>query len=252
MGVKENFSWFSGFWMGLIVGVFELIYSLPAEDGAWVVKEWSGQRVLLDNPVGTVWNGSAELGLANAQGDIQFWPKRIHWNLGLSKNGLELSGYDSDGGGPWVLVFGTQALTLQAGQVRWPARFLWGLGVPFTTLGLDGMMDTRWTATKLFYTPPVVRQAWSIEGTAQSVSARISSVNPLGDYRVKIEWGTLGGIMNLETIHGPLLLNGQGRWQRNEFHFDGTASADDSQINSLAGLLGILGQKQGNVSHLSY
>ena len=254
MGMRHKSPWFQGFWigLGLILGGFVWMYSLPAEDAAWVVAEWSQQKILLANPVGTIWNGSAELGLANAQGDIQFWPKRIRWNLGLSKNGLELSGYDNAGGGPWVLDFGVQALTVQAGRVRWPARFLWGLGVPFTTLGIDGVMDTRWTATKLFYTPPVLRQSWRVEGTAQAVSARISSVNPLGDYRVKVEWGALGGVMNLETIQGPLLLSGQGRWQGNGFHFDGTASAVDNQINSLAGLLGILGQKQGNISHLSY
>jgi general secretion pathway protein N len=83
----------------------------------------------------------------------------------------------------------------------------------------------------------------------QQLSTRLSTLRPLGTYRVRMQGGDTIAI-TLDTLEGSLLLQGTGQLQNGRVRFNGEASAAPDAEAALSNLLNILGQRQGAKSIL--
>jgi general secretion pathway protein N len=83
----------------------------------------------------------------------------------------------------------------------------------------------------------------------QQLSTRLSTLRPLGSYRVRVQGGDTMAI-TLDTLEGSLQLTGSGQLLNGHVRFTGEASAAPDAEAALSNLLNILGQRQGAKSIL--
>jgi general secretion pathway protein N len=88
-----------------------------------------------------------------------------------------------------------------------------------------------------------------VELQMQQLSTRLSTLRPLGSYRVLVQGGDTVAL-TLDTLEGSLLLQGTGQLLNGRVHFSGEASAAPDAEAALSNLLNILGQRQGAKSIL--
>ena len=79
-----------------------------------------------------------------------------------------------------------------------------------------------------------------------NAGSSLSSVQPLGDYRLEITGAEKNANLKLTTLRGVLELTGQGSWQAHngQIQFNGSAQPRD-RSEDLAPLLMLLGNDQG-------
>lgn len=245
---------------GLCIGALAaLLVQAPAAWLARSVAQASGGRVLVADSRGSVWNGSGELVLTGGQGsrDASRLPGRVHWRLAWA------------GGAPEIRLRldccsnGEFPLRLSPGWTRWglslpahtqpllllPAAWLGGLGTPWNTLQLAGQL--RLTGRDF----QIERSAgrWRTQGTLEldlaNLSSRLSTVAPLGSYRLLVHSQPSGPtLLHLSTLEGGLQLQGQGSIGDNgKVRFQGDATAAGGET-ALENLLNIIGRRQGGRS----
>ena len=236
-----------------------LVYA-PAAWLAAAVDSATEGRLLLADARGTVWSGSAVPVLGGGPGsrDASALPGRLSWRLGVQGAALSLHARQDCciNGELQLLVepgFGRLKVTLAraSGALgQWPASWLAGLGTPFNTLQLGGMLSLSSSGL-------VVESAqgrWLVQGEAalsmSEVSSRISPLDRLGSYRLVLTGGTPAQLL-LSTLTGPLLLSGSGQWSAAGLHFRGDARADSGAEAALNNLLNIIGRRQGNRAVIS-
>ena len=169
----------------------------PARWLTGAIERASDGRILLSEPRGTVWNGSAQLLLAGGAGstDAVALPSRLDWRLRPRWDGLV--------GRNWARAccttqplalrvrprWGGAQVTLADGRSQWPAALLAGLGTPWNTLQFDGdlLLDTRGLSVE--WVQGRLAIAGRAELTAQRLSSRLSTLRPMGSYRITV----LGG-----------------------------------------------------------
>ena len=142
-------------------------------------------------------------------------------------------------------------MALQDGQTQWPAALLAGLGTPFNTIQPQGELAlatqnlaAEWRAGR----PSLTGGA---ELTLRHVSSRLSTLQPLGSYRVQLQGGDAPAF-TLSTLEGPLQLSGNGQWVGARLRFSGEATAAPEQQAQLANLLNLLGRRQGDRAIMSF
>jgi general secretion pathway protein N len=148
-----------------------------------------------------------------------------------------------------------QGLQLQsrAHTSQWPATWLVGLGAPWNTLQPEGQMQLRTQGLQW-------RQPWSLGQTQPKLSGeielqwlqfstRLSTLRPLGNYRVVVKGGDTMQV-TLDTLEGSLQLQGHGEWQQGRLRFRGEAKAQADAEAAVSNLLNVLGQRRGNVSFM--
>ena len=79
---------------------------------------------------------------------------------------------------------------------------------------------------------------------AQQMSSRLSTLKPMGSYRLALQGGVAPGF-TLQTLEGALQLSGSGQWVGGRLRFEGVATAAPDRLDALANLLNILGQRDG-------
>jgi general secretion pathway protein N len=93
----------------------------------------------------------------------------------------------------------------------------------------------------------------------QQISTRLSTLKPLGTYRVVLQGMEAGSTaaqaddtmrLTLDTLEGSLQLQGTGQWRNGRLQFNGEASSEPDAQAALSNLLNILGQRQGAKSIL--
>lgn len=220
---------------------------LPA---AWVTPQFArltqGHVNLID-PSGSLWHGSASLMLAAGpdQGAATVLPGRIEWHTAfwpLLTGKVRMNMRHTDAMPQPVTVdasFG--GATLSPGDMVVPAALLTGLGAPFNTLDLQGGVRVKWTQWHLFRNGTFGQ----IAVTLDDMSSRVSTVKPLGSYRVVYQAQGAASTIDLSTLKGPLLLSGHGTVARGGVSFHGEASAAPEARATLGGLLALLGQPVG-------
>ncbi len=80
-------------------------------------------------------------------------------------------------------------------------------------------------------------------------STRLSTLRPLGNYRVVVKGGDTMQV-TLDTLEGSLQLQGRGEWQQGRLRFRGEAKAQTDAEAAVSNLLNVLGQRRGNVSFM--
>jgi general secretion pathway protein N len=228
-----------------------LLTALVCAPAAWlgdVVQASTPARFI--HPRGTIWNGSAILAVSDGQ-QARVLPGRLSWavtwrELGVGRLGLTLQQ-------PVLqlsLNIGTdgRSVELSPGEMRLPAALLVALGAPFNTIRPGGTLHARWDAARI--TPG--RVAGLLQVDWEDAQSALSPIAPLGNFRVTMLGRESGAEVALATLHGPLLLQGEGRFENGHGRFTGTARAEPEMAASLMGLIGILGRRVGDHALLQW
>lgn len=256
---------------GLLVGaLLALAAFAPATWLAAALAARSGQRLLLSDARGTVWNGNAVAvlsGGADSRSAAQL-PGRVHWRIGVHGLGLQLSLFQ-----PCCMAEAAR-LQMQAGPRRlqlqlapgsaagshslaeWPAAWLAGLGAPWNTLQLGGTLQLSSPGLQL----EIADGRWSVAGQAElrlaNVSSPLTSLPRLGSYVVRLDADADADVAGtprfvLGTLDGALQLEGRGQWTGSHWRFRGQARAAPGAQSELDNLLNFFGRRQGALSLIS-
>jgi general secretion pathway protein N len=223
----------------------------PARWLAGVVNQRSEGRVLLDDARGTVWDGSAVLSLAGGAGslDAATLPSRLGWRLQLTWTGLQLrmtAPCCIAQAWAWQLrpQWGGATLSLSDTTSMWPAQLLSGLGTPFNTLAFQGPLALNTTGFSVAWLAGRMQVKGGLRLDAQSLSSRLSTVSPMGSYRLAVAGGATPSLQ-LDTLSGPLQLSGRGQWVGGKLQFNGEATSAAENQAALSNLLNIIGRRDG-------
>ena len=257
---------------GVVLGTLAgLTLNAPAQWLAEAMRQASGDRLLLAEARGSLWDGSAVLVLTGGVGsrDAAVLPGRMTWQLRPDWRGLRLSARQDccikdglqlnwqPGWSGFTLRLAALGPADAAGQAvigRWPAAWLAGLGTPWNTLQLGGKLQLASPALGLQSVQGRLRLDGALALELQAVSSRLSSLTALGSYRLSLKsQGTAGDAasLQLETLDGALRLSGTGQWTAAGLRFRGQAQAAEGQEAALSNLLNIIGRRQGALSVIS-
>jgi general secretion pathway protein N len=149
---------------------------------------------------------------------------------------------------PWLVAarprWGGAVVTLADGQARLPALLLAGLGTPWNTLQPEGQLSLSTQALVIDLNAGRLVLSGRALLEAHGVSSRLSTLKPMGSYRVTLAGGTPTTVQ-LETLEGNLQLSGSGQWVGSRLRFDGVATAAPEFTDVLSNLLNIIGRRDG-------
>jgi len=237
---------------GLLLGAtLTTLLCAPAHWLAAAVAHASGGQLQLVQPRGTIWHGSAQLHLTggNDSRDRAALPSRLHWKLAPQGTALRLE-LSADCCTPTPLTLhttlGWQRLHLQLADSHshWPATVLAGLGTPWNTLRPQGRLQLTTRTLSLQWVEGRLRIDGQVQLDAQAVSSRLSTLRPMGSYRLHLTGGASPSLA-LTTLEGALQLSGSGHWVGERLRFTGEASAAPEREAALANLLNIIGRRTG-------
>jgi general secretion pathway protein N len=208
---------------------------------AWI-GDWlqARSKLRLVDARGTLWHGSALLGMSDGR-STTLVPGRIEWRMDF------VPAFSVDISHPWLaqplrLSLSENAIAFAAGSARLPAGVLASAGAPFNTLRPGGTLEVSWTQGGL-------RNA-ALTGDVQidwrDATSALSLVAPLGSYRVRVSGRGNSSSLELQTLRGPLQMQGSGRINGLQVRFRGTAAAEAGMQPALDGLLGVLGMRSGD------
>ncbi|HSW16823.1 MAG TPA: type II secretion system protein N, partial [Ramlibacter sp.] len=127
---------------------------------------------------------------------------------------------------------------------QWPASLLAGLGTPWNTLQFDGDLQLSTRGFAVEWTEGRVRMEGQADVQALRMASRLSTLRPIGSYRVSVTGGATPGVQ-LSTLEGALQLRGNGQWVASKLRFSGEASAEPDRAAALDNLLNIIGRREG-------
>ena len=224
----------------------------PAAWLGYAVANASNGRVVLNDAQGSIWQGSAQLVLSGGSGsrDATTLPGRIQWRVRPSLPMNLQASLEADcctAQAIQILIAprlkGVTAV-VQPSQSTWPATLLTGLGAPFNTIDLQATLKFNTQTLTITW----LGQQFNLDGQAQldalDASTRLSTLRPVGSYRVNLQGGATP-TLSLQTLSGSLLLSGTGEFSRNRWHFNGEASAVPNAEAALSNFLDIVGRRVG-------
>jgi general secretion pathway protein N len=218
------------------------------------VSQATAGRIVMDDASGTVWNGSARLLLAGGAGsnDVTALPGRVDWRLRPTWLGVDAElAADCCTDQPVAvearLRWGGAALRIGDQRTHWPAEVLAGLGTPWNTLQIEGELLLATQGLSVEWIEGRLAVAGRAELTASRLSSRLSTLKPMGSYRITLNGGSQS-TLQLETLEGALQLTGSGQWVGSRFRFSGIASAAPDREAALSNLLNIIGRRSGGRS----
>ncbi len=251
---------------GVSGALLGLVAFAPAAWLARSVASATDNRLLLTDARGTLWQGDAvavlsggsESRAASALPGRMSWTLRPAWmalNVGVQHdcciNGTAKLRVEP-GWGRVAVTLAPSTGTVGAGNLgQWPAAWLTGLGTPWNTLQLGGMLSVRSPGFTFERVQGRVRLTGEASVDASGVSSRISTLPTLGSYRLQLRGDAANNgtaSVNLSTLQGPLQLTGQGQWAGTGLRFTGEATAGEGQEEGLSNLLNIIGRRRGPVS----
>jgi general secretion pathway protein N len=265
------------FWVALVlVCLTVIVRQMPISWVSGSLASQTGCRVMLQQPTGTIWQGSAALAFSEpnaAEGGCRepiSVTERFHWAtscklFSLSCNTeLQFSALEQVQQISWSLG----KTQIAANEIKLPANVLEGLGNPWSTLRPRGELGARWTDINL--AGPMGGSFAKLAGFAaantpssgviriiiNNLTSPISPVKPLGGYEISANIADTGMNWTLSTTSGPLLLKGQGEFSNKgankSMQFSGEATAAPESQESLIGLLSLLGKKEGDAYRLKF
>jgi general secretion pathway protein N len=232
---------------GLLMVMLTLLVFLPASWLAAQVEQQSAGRLALGDPQGSVWRGSAFVGIPDEGVLTPLLPGRFSWQLSpllllgrvdallQNKEALTVPLAITGTWRQWQL--GSAGLTL-------PAERLAALGAPLNTLQPSGQMRLTWDELTLSRS----KQGMAMQGRMvlemKDIASTLSPIKPLGAYQLQLDWHGEQAAVTLSTRSGPLLLQGAGQIAGGRLQFSGQAEAQAGQEERLAMLLNLLGQRR--------
>ncbi len=229
----------------------------PASWVDWIVAKASSGRVRIAETSGTLWRGSGRIVLADT-GALQrsdkaggvllpnslltgvVIPGRCNWTISpwpLLLGRLQMQLKLENMGQPVVIQGNHLQLTGSAGGFDLPQVRMDQLGSPWNTIQPNGALSVQWNEFRLERGRFIGRGSVTIS----QVSSALSSVRPLGSYRIDFDSNGQSAQLGMSTIAGPLQLEGQGSWTARSglsFTAYGTAQAEQAKLQPLLALLG--------------
>jgi len=154
---------------------------------------------------------------------------------------------------------------IEDSNINLPAQWLTALGAPWNTVDPKGLMYIQ-TQNARFTSYPFSEKGKVFRGVAEltikDLSSQLSTLAPLGTYRVTISDQNLSTPtqsntlispslhLSLQTLEGRLELSGEGEWKNKHLYFNGLAKAQAGFEAALANLLGVLGPRHDNTATL--
>ena len=238
---------------GVLAGLLlTVLLQAPARWFTPLLQTASGGRFVLHDARGTFWQGSAQLTLTGGAGssDAATLPGRLAWTLAPGWSGLQADLLaDCCMQHAWRLQFQPRwdgaRLTLADSLSQWPARALSGLGTPWNTVQPEGLLALSTQGLAFDWTGGRLRVTGRAQLDASQMSSRLSTLKPMGSYRLTVQGGE-SATLQLETLEGGLQLSGRGEWVGAKLRFDGVASAAPERQDALANLLNIIGRRDGD------
>ena len=253
---------------GMIAGV---CYA-PARWLSQSIASLTQGRVLLSEPEGSIWHGSAVLVLAGGPGSLESrrLPHRLSWKMGpvfeglnwswgirvsqpcCIKNGLafKLSKPQSD----WELAIKSYQSYQRndAKIIELPAAILAGLGMPWNGLSLEGdlwLTMNDWTFT---FGESGLRAQGKAQMGFDHVRTSLTTLDSLGSYRMAIHGQEQIKFTLLSDTHSALALEGSGQWYAvSGLRIRATFTMDPIYESVLGQFLNLIGQRQGNQVRIS-
>lgn len=249
LAVASAWRWaFFGALSGLLLA---LVLFAPATWLAAAVHDASAGQVQLAEVRGTVWTGSARLLLAGGEGsrDSAMLPGHVDWQLrpGWLALNVQLTA-DCCTPRPLLLRVAPRldgaVLQLDDGASQWPAAVLAGLGTPWNTVQAQGSLRLVTQNLSVQWRQRRLAVAGRAELTAISLSSSLTTLKPMGSYRLTLTGGS-APLLDLSTLEGSLQLSGKGQWVDSRLRFAGIANAAPEHEAALANLLNIIGRRNG-------
>jgi general secretion pathway protein N len=247
--LSYRFGWLS--WLVMLGCVLILtVANFPLQWLTSIVANASNCQLSLSQPAGTIWKGSAQVGFLDGKSAgskgcqrPQAMSERFSWTSQCSVLGRQckwLLQYP-DAERPLEFTLKPNSLALSSNQIEFPPELIEVLSGPWRSLHLRGKLIVRWT--ELVWDSS---QRGSVEVEFVNASSKISPVKPLGSYRLAFQLNQKISI-ELSTIEGILQLAGKGNIEMNRLSFQGDAKVRPESLDSLIGLLSIIGKKDGTV-----
>jgi general secretion pathway protein N len=261
------------FWAALVFAcVAVIIRQMPISWVSGALASQTGCRVMLQQPIGTIWQGSAALAFSEPNAteggcrDPMSVTERFHWStscklLSMTCNTeLQFAAFEQ----AQLISWSLSKTQIAANEIKLPANVLEGLGNPWSTLRPRGELGARWTDINLAglmanlpgFGAGNTPSSGVIRIIISNLTSPISPVKPLGGYEIAANIADTGMNWTLSTTSGPLLLKGQGEFSNKAgskaMQFSGEASASPESQESLIGLLSLLGKKEGDTYRLKF
>lgn len=238
--------------LGALVGLLlaTLLYA-PARWLTAALQQGLSGRLVLEDARGTVWNGSARMTLTGGAGstDAATLPGRLAWLLRPTWSGL-LADLHADCcmQQAWHLNLQPRwtgaKLAFSDSLSQWPAKGLTGLGTPWNTVQAEGLLSLSTQGLVLEWAAGRTLLSGRAQLDAVHISSRLSTLRPMGSYRVILQGGATPSIV-ISTLEGALQLTGSGQWVGSKLRFEGVASALPERLDALSNLLNIIGRRDG-------
>ena len=260
------------FWLVMVLAcLIVIVRQMPV---SWIGGSLASQtacRVMLQQPIGTIWQGSAALAFSEPNSteggcrDPMSVTERFHWTtscklFSMSCNAeIQFVALEQ----PQVINWSLDQTQIASNEIKLPANVLEGLGNPWSTLRPRGELGARWTDINLANLSGLGAGNTPSSGVIRiiisNLTSPISPVKPLGGYEISANIADTGLNWILSTTSGPLLLKGQGEFSSKGsaavskgMHFSGEANASPESKESLIGLLSLLGKKEGDAYRLKF
>ncbi|BBJ00433.1 hypothetical protein FGKAn22_21250 [Ferrigenium kumadai] len=231
-----------------VFAIFALVYLLtllitaPASLLDKVLQHASQDRLLLANASGTVWSGSATPALRTQDGRLVALPL-LRWKIavpslftGKIQTMLQWEGQPPASATEAVISF--NQVELHHAMLQLPARMLEETSTMLKPAQFRGQLQIQGDH--------LVFSSRGVEGSAivdwRQASSALSSIAPLGDYRLALNGSGDRLHIGLTTSSGILLLEGDGNWLAGRgLEFHGKAQASAGNYDNLTELLHHLG-----------
>ena len=227
--------------LGLLLIISALVTVAVRAPAAWL-GDWLEVRskLRLIDARGTVWQGTALLGISDGRATTLV-PGRIEWRV-EAISPIRVSVAHPWLAAPLVLSPGRQSLAFKSGTARLPAGMLTSAGAPFNTVRPGGVLELTWTDAEV--------RGTALTGELQvdwrDAQSALSTIAPLGSYRLRVSGAGAPPALDLKTLSGPLQMQGKGTMNGAHIKFSGTATAEPAMQPALNGLLGLLGMRSGD------
>lgn len=229
--------------LALLLALTAAITTVVRAPAAWLGDRLEAHsRLRLLDAQGTIWHGSALLGISNGR-ETTLVPGRVEWRIDAVAP-QSVSGRISHAwlAAPLELSWGADGIGFVKGSARLPAGILASAGAPFNTVRPGGTLEANWTDGRF--------RGAALTGELQvdwrDAKSALSTVAPLGSYRVRVSGSGSPPVLHLHTLNGPLEMQGSGRIEGTRIRFRGTATAQAEMRSALDGLLGVLGMRSGD------
>jgi general secretion pathway protein N len=231
---------------GLVFYLLFLIIEMPASWFAWGLNRYTQGSVRLDPISGSLWSGNGRLVIyyppttPHEFGQTE-WRINPFWLL-TGRVQLSLLTSNQDRKIKTTLGIAGNSFMLEDTEAEFSAAFVTQLYTPLSLISPQGKV--RISAESL------TLASGKVDGVAMlewlNAGSALSSVQPLGDYRLDITGAEKNANLKLTTLRGDLEFTGQGQWQpqTGQVQINGTA-LPRARASDLESLLSMLGTDQG-------